>query len=114
MDMTHLLPRVPDFTALTFRKSGWVCLHQLTVDRFGLMGTHFLSLHFDPIELTLQIRPSMEESQGSYKVFKERSGALVVYARRFLHQIGILNGNGSRILPVEWDGVRGLIVARLS
>jgi hypothetical protein len=113
MDMTHLLPRVPDFAALTFRKSGWVCLHQLTVDRCGLLGTQFLNLHFDPIELTLQIRPSMEESQGSYKVVKQRSGALVVYARKFLHQIGILNGNGSRVLPVKWDRVRGLIVVQL-
>jgi len=113
MDMTHLLPRVPDFTALTFRKSGFVCLHQLTVDTYGLLGTRFLNLHFDPIELTLQIKPSMEESRGSYKVFKERSGALVIYARKFLHRTGILNGNGSRVLPVEWDRVRGLIVAQL-
>jgi len=113
MDMTHLLPRVPDFAALTIRKNYCISLHQLTVDTFGLMGTQFLNLHFDPIALTLQIRPSMEKSQGSYKVFKERSGALVVYARKFLHRIGILNGNGSRVLPVEWDRVRGLIVAQL-
>jgi hypothetical protein len=38
MDVTNLIPRVPDFPALTIRKNGCVCLHQLTVDRFGLDG----------------------------------------------------------------------------
>jgi len=70
MEITHLIPRVPDFPALTIRKDGHISIHQLTVDRFSLMGTKFVNLDFNPIEATLEIKPTIDRSEASYKVSK--------------------------------------------
>ena len=114
MDFTNLIPRVPDFPAITIRKDGQISIHQLTVDRFGLMGTKYVNLEFDPVEVTLEIKPSIDESDAPYKVSKERSGALVISAREFLDKNKILYSGGSRVLPVKWNPVKGRIVANLS
>jgi hypothetical protein len=114
MQITHLIPRIPDFPALTIRKDGYISIHQLTVDRFGLMGTKFVNLDFDPVETTLEIKPSIDEADAPYKVSKERSGALVISGREFLDQNGIPYSDGSRVLQVGWNGVKGRLVAKLS
>lgn len=62
MDITNLIPRVPDFPALTIRKSGHISIHQLTVDRYGLMGTKYVDLEFDAVETTLEIKPGIDDS----------------------------------------------------
>lgn len=113
MDITNLIPRVPDFTALTFRRDGHILIHQMTVDQFGLMGTKFVNLNFDPIEVALEITPSIDESEAPYKVSKERSGALIIQGKEFLDRIGILYNHGSRVLPAKWNRVRGCIVVKL-
>lgn len=113
MDITHLLPRVPDFPALTIRKDGHISIHQLTVDRFGFMGTQSVDLDFDPIETTLGIKPNVDNSQGSYKVSKQKSGALLISGREFLDRIGVLYSHGSRVLPVKWNRMKDRIVAKL-
>ena len=113
MDITNLIPRVPDFSALTIRKNGNISIHQLTVDLYGLMGTKYVNLDFDPVEVTLEIKPSIDKSDAPYKVSKERSGALVIPGREFLDQIGIPYSNGSRVLPTKYNRVKGRIVAKL-
>jgi hypothetical protein len=114
MDITNLIPRVPDFPALTIRKNGYISIHQLTVDRYGLMGTKYVNLDFDPVEVTLEIKPSIEKSDASYRVSKERSGALVIPGREFLDQNGIAYSDRSRVLPTKYNRVKGRIVAKLS
>ena len=113
MEMAHLIPRVPDFPALTIRKNGYISIHQLTVDPFGLMGTKYVNLDLDPVETTLEIKPSIDESEAPYKVSKERSGALVFSGRDFLDQNGIPYSDGSRVLPAKWNRVKGRIVVKL-
>ncbi|NWG03557.1 MAG: hypothetical protein HXY44_11950 [Syntrophaceae bacterium] len=113
MDVTNLIPRVPDFPALTIRKSGHISIHQLTVDRFGLMGTKYVNLDFDPVETTLEIKPSIDESEAPYKVSKERSGALIIQAKEFLDCTGVVYSHGSRVFPVRWNRLKGRIVAQL-
>lgn len=113
MQITNLLPRVPDIACLTIRKGGYISLHQLTVDQYGLMGTKFVNLDYDPVEATLEIEPSIDESGAPYKVSKERSGALVISAREFLDRIGVLYSHGSRVLPVKWNRIKNRIVAKL-
>ena len=114
METTNLIPRVPDFPALTIRKDGHISIHQLTVDRFGLMGTKFVNLDFDPVETTLEITPSIDASEAPYKVFKERSGALVIPGREFLDRTGIPYSDGSRVLPARWNRVKRRLVAKLN
>ena len=114
MQITNLIPRVPDFPAITIRKDGQISIHQLTVDRFGLMGTKYVNLEFDPVEVTLEIKPSIDESDAPYKVSRERSGALVISGRDFLDQNGIPYSGGSRVLPTKYNRGRGRIVAKLS
>ena len=114
MDVTNLTPRVPDFPASTIRKSGCVSLHQLTVDRFGLMGTKHVNLAFDPIEATLEITPSIDESDAPYKVSKERSGALLIHGKEFLDRTGILYSHGSQVFPATWNRLKGRIIVHLS
>ena len=114
MDITNLIPRVPDFPALTIRKNGYISIHQLTVYQFGLMGTKFVNLDFDPVETTLQIKPSIDESDAPYKVSKQRSGALVISGREFLDKNKILYSAGSRVLPVNWNSLKDRIVAKLN
>jgi hypothetical protein len=114
MEITNLIPRVPDFPALTIRKNGYISIHQLTVDRFGLMGTKYVNLDLDPIEATLEIKPSIDEADAPFKVSKERSGALVISGREFLDQNGIPYSDGSRVLQAEWNRVKGRLVAKLS
>jgi hypothetical protein len=114
MDIPNLIPRVPDFPALTIRKNGYISIHQLTVDRYGLMGTKYVNLDFDPVRTILEIKPSIDKSDASYKVSKERSGALVIPGRDFLDQNGISYSDGSRVLPAKWNRLKGRIVAKLS
>ena len=114
MDITNLIPRVPDFPAVTIRKNGVISIHQRTVDRYGLMGTKYVNLDFDPVEATLEIKPSIDESDAPYKVSKERSGALLIPGREFLDRTRIPYSHGSRVLPVGWNRVKGRIVAKLS
>ena len=114
MDITNLIPRVPDFPALTIRRDGHISIHQLTVDLYGLMGTKYVNLDFDPVETTLEIKPSIDESDAPYKVSKERSGALVIAGREFLDRNGIPYSDGSRVLPVKWNQVKDRIVAKLN
>jgi hypothetical protein len=114
MEITNLIPRVPDFPAITIRKDGHISIHQRTVDRYGLMGTKYVNLDFDPVETTLEIKASIDESNAPYKVSKERSGALVISGREFLDQNGILYSDGSRVLQVGWNRVKGRLVAKLS
>ena len=114
MDITNLIPRVPDFPALTIRKDGHISIHQLTVDRYGLMGTKYVNLDFDPVETTLEIKPSIDEADAPYKVSKERSGALVISGREFLDQNGIPYSDGSRVLPARWNRLKGRLVAKLN
>ena len=111
--MIHLSPRIPDFPAITIRKSGHISIHQLTVDRYGLMGTKYANLDFDPIEKDMGIKPSIDEADAPYKVSKERSGALVISGREFLDQNGIPYSDGSRVLPTEYNRAKGRIVAKL-
>jgi len=113
MHMTHLNPRVPDFPAITIRKSGHISIHQLTVDRYGFMGTKYVNLHVDPVETTLEIKPSIDEADAPYKVSKGRSGALVISGREFLDQNGISYSDGSRVLPTKYNRAKGRIVAKL-
>ena len=113
MDITNLIPRVPDFTALTVRRDGHILIHQMTVDQFGLMGTKFVNLNFDPIEIALEITPSIDESEAPYKVSKERSGALIIQGKEFLDRTGIPYSHGSRVLPAKWNRLQGRIVAKL-
>jgi hypothetical protein len=114
MDITNLIPRVPDFPALAIRKSGHISIHQLTVDRYGLMGTNYVNLEFDPLEATLEIKPGIDDSDTPYKVSKERSGALVIGARKFLDEKGIPYSDRSRVLPTKYNRVKGHIVAKLN
>jgi hypothetical protein len=114
MDITNLIPRVPDFPALTIRKNGHISIHRLTVDLYGLMGTKYVNLDFDPVEVTLEIKPSIDKSDASYKVSKERSGALVIPGREFLDQNGIAYSDRSRVLPTKYNRVKGRIVAKLN
>ncbi len=107
-------PRVPDFPALTIRKNGNISIHQLSVDLYGLMGTKYVNLDFDPVETILEIKPSIDESDAPYKVSKEKSGALVIPGREFLDQNGIPYSDGSRVLPAKYSRVKGCIVAKLS
>ena len=113
MHITNLIPRVPDFPALTVRRDGNILIHQLTVDRFGLMGTQFVNLDFDPIETTLEIMPSIDKFDAPYKVSKQRSGALVISGRKFFDQNGIPYSDCSRVLPTEYNRVKGRIVVKL-
>ena len=113
MDITNVIPRVPDFTALTFRRDGHILIHQMTVDQFGLMGTKFVNLNFDPIEIALEITPSIDETEAPYKVSKERSGALIIQGKEFLDRTGIPYFHGSRVLPATWNRLKGRIVAQL-
>ena len=114
MQITNLIPRVPDFPAITIRKDGHISIHQLSVDLYGLMGTKYVDLDFDPVETTLEIKPSIDEADAPYKVSKERSGALVISGREFLDQNGIPYSGGSRVLPTKYNRVKGRIVAKLS
>jgi hypothetical protein len=114
MDTTNLIPRVPDFPAITIRKDGHISIHQLSVDQYGLMGTKFVDLDFDPIEATLEIKPSIDASDAPYKVSKERSGALLIQGREFLDQNGIPYSDASRVVPTKYNRVKGRIVAKLS
>jgi hypothetical protein len=114
MELTHLSPRVPDFPALTIRKSGHISIHQLAVDRYGLMGTKYVNLDFDPVETTLEIKPSIDEAGAPYKVSKERSGALVIRGREFLDKNKIIYSRGSRVLPVEWNPAKACIATKLN
>ena len=114
MEITNLIPRVPDFPAITIRKDGHISIHQLSVDQFGMMGTKYVDLDFDSVEATLEIKPSIDESDAPYKVSKERSGALVIPGREFLDQNGIPYSDGSRVLPAKWNRVKGRLVAKLS
>ena len=114
MEATQPTSRVPDFPALTIRKNGNISIHQLSVDLYGLMGTKHVSIDFDPIEATLEIKPSIDNTGAPYKVSKERSGALVISGREFLDQNGIPYSGGSRVLPTQWNPAKGCIVARLS
>lgn len=113
MQIIHLIPRVPDFTAITIRKNGYISIHQLTVDQFGLMGTKFVNLDLDPAETTLEIKPSIDEFDAPYKVSKQRSGALLIPGKEFLVKNRILCPERSRVLPVEWNQSKDRIVAKL-
>jgi hypothetical protein len=114
MGITNLIPRVPDFPAITIRKDGHISIHQLSVDLYGLMGTKYVNLEFDPVRTILEIKPSIDEFGVCYKVSKERSGALVIPGRDFLDQNGIPYSNGSRVLSTKYNWVKGCIVAKLS
>jgi hypothetical protein len=113
MNTTYLIPRVPDFPALTVRRDGTILIHQLTVDRFGLMGTKFVNLDLDPVKINLEIKPSVDDSEAPYKVSKQRSGALLIPGKEFLVKNRILYPEGSRVLPVEWNQSKDRIVAKL-
>jgi hypothetical protein len=78
------------------------------------MGTKFVDLNFNAVEATLEIKPSIDESEAPYKVSKERSGALIIQGKEFLDCIGILYSHGSRVLPAKWNRLKGHIVAQLS
>ena len=114
MEITNLIPRVPDFPAITIRKDGHISIHQLTVDRYGLMGTNYVDLYYDPVQTILEIKPSIDEFEAPYKVSKERSGALVILGRKFLDRIGIRYSDGSRVISAKWNRLKGRIVAKLS
>ena len=105
--------RVHDIFEITIRKDGHVSIHQVTVDRYGLTGTKYVNLCFDPVETTFEIKPRIDESDGSYKVSKERSGALVISARKFLDRNKIVYSEGSRVLQVAWNPVKGRIIVKL-
>jgi len=113
MDAAHLISRIPDFPALTIRKGGHISIHQLTVDLYGLMGTKYVNLDFDPIETTLEIKPSIDKTDAPYQVFKERSGALLIPGKEFLDKNKILYSEGSTVLSAEWNSMKDAIVAKL-
>lgn len=114
MQITQQISRVPDFPALTIRRDGTILIHQLAVDQFGLIGTKFVNLDFDPVEIKMEIKPSVDDSEAPYKVSKQRSGALLIPGKEFLVKNRILYSEGSRVLPVNWNSLKDRIVAKLN
>ena len=114
MNMEHLLPRVPDFPAITIHKNGAIVIHYLTVKRYDLMGVPFEILGFDRITKILTIRPSMDESDGSCKLSKHTSGALVISAKRFLDENNIPYSKRTRVFPVDWNPTKDCIEVKLN
>ena len=109
----HRNSRVHDIPEITIRKDGHVSIHQVTVDRYGLMGTKYVNLYFDPVETAFEITPCIDGAGAPYKVSKERSGALVISARKFLDRNKIAYSKGSRVLQVVWNPVKGRIIVKL-
>ena len=113
MQINYSFRRHRDGPKLTVRKGGSILIHQATVDEFGLMGTQFVSLHFNPIDSTLIINPSVDNFKASWKVYKQASGSLLIMGRPFLIKNKLLSAKASMILPVEWNLARGGIVVKI-
>jgi hypothetical protein len=103
-----------NWPAATVRKNGSLCINRQAIEEFGLQETHFVTLHFDPQNLLLGIKPETDNSDPSvFKVSKEKSHTSVISCQAFLKHCGIPYEEGSRILKINWDDKGKMILVKL-
>lgn len=103
-----------DWPAATVRKNGSLCINRKAIEEFGLQEMHFVTLHFDPQNLLLGIKPETDNSDPSvFKVSREKSRTSVISCQAFLKHFGIPYEKGSRVLKVNWDDKGKMILVRL-
>jgi hypothetical protein len=80
-----------------------------------LEGKRFVILYFDAKAGQIGIKPVDDDKDPStFKISKEKGKTFIIGCQAFLKAAKVPYWQGSRILKVEWDAQKGMIVLKIS
>ena len=105
----------PDWAAVTVRRNGSLSINSHAVETYDLAKKHFVTLHFDPAESIMAIKPLEGNSEPStFRIRREKNKTLVISCQAFLKHCKIPYKEGSRIYKAGFDEKQGMILVKVS
>jgi hypothetical protein len=106
--------QIRDVPAVTIRNNGSICINRKAVEQFKIEGIRFVTLHHDPKEGLLGIRPEEDESDPSaFRISREKGRTFTLSCQAFLKKCGIPYRNGSKVYRTTWDDKAKMIMIKL-
>ena len=104
----------PDWPAATVRKNGSMCINRKAIEQFKLEGIRFVTLHLDPEESLLGIRPEKDDTDlSTFRISKEKNRTFVISCQPFLKHCQIPYREGSRVYRAVWDDKTKMVLVKL-